>query len=326
MGTLARRGDSWRAQIARKGIRESATFPTRQQAVDWIVAREAEILAGKVVAGRQTLAAVIERWETGRKVSKSDQVRLRAFERLSWASEPVAKLTAETLSTWRDARLAEVSPGTVIREMTTLRTLLEYARRDLGWLAVNPLADVRRPPEPPARKRLIGQAEIDALIAKLGYTGQVETIEHEIAVALLLALETGMRAGELLGLRPADVRGAVAYLPKTKNGDSREVPLSRRARELVEALRAKKLVRIRTRSDGRLFHITPAVLDAAFRRARDRAGLSGFTFHDSRANALTRLAQVLAPLDLARMIGHRDLGSLLIYYRPSAASIAERLG
>jgi integrase len=110
--------------------------------------------------------------------------------------------------------------------MTTLRTLLEYARRDLAWIAVNPLADVRRPPEPPPRKRLI----------------------------------------------------------------------------------------------------TPAVLDAAFRRARDRAGLSGFTFHDSRANALTRLAQVLAPLDLARMIGHRDLGSLLVYYRPSAASIAERLG
>jgi hypothetical protein len=99
MGTLARRGDSWRAQIARKGIRESATFPTRQQAVDWIVAREAEILAGKVVAGRQTLCAVIERWEAGRKVSKSDQVRLRAFERLSWASDPLSRLTAETLST-----------------------------------------------------------------------------------------------------------------------------------------------------------------------------------------------------------------------------------
>ena len=56
MGTVARRGEVWRAQIARAGIRESRTFATRQQAIDWIVAREAAILSGKVLSGRQTLA------------------------------------------------------------------------------------------------------------------------------------------------------------------------------------------------------------------------------------------------------------------------------
>ena len=79
MGTIVRRGTVWRAQIARKGIRESRTFDTRQQAVDWVTTREADILSGKVAAGRETLASAIDRWEASRTVTRSDQTRLRAF-------------------------------------------------------------------------------------------------------------------------------------------------------------------------------------------------------------------------------------------------------
>lgn len=49
------------------------------------------------------------------------------------------------------------------------------------------------------------------------------------------------------------------------------------------------------------------------------------TFHDARHEACTRLARKLEVLDLARMIGHRDPRSLMIYYNPTASEIAERL-
>jgi integrase len=236
-------------------------------------------------------------------------------------------LTPETLSGWRDARLAVVSPATVAREMTTIRSVIEFARRDLGWLSVNPVRDVRSPQEPPARRRLITDDELSAMLAALGYTGTVTTVRHEVAVALLLALETAMRAGEILGLRWSDISGQVATLPKTKNGDRREVPLSSRAVALLESMRGRRLDHVRVlRTDGRIFHVDPDSLDVLFRRARKEAGLDGFTFHDSRATALTRLAKVLTPLELARMVGHRDLNSLLSYYAEPAASLAARLG
>jgi integrase len=66
--------------------------------------------------------------------------------------------------------------------------------------------------------------------------------------------------------------------------------------------------------------------DALFRKCRDRAGIVGLHFHDSRHEAITRLAQRLDVLDLARMVGHRDLKMLQAYYNATAEEIAARLG
>ena len=72
--------------------------------------------------------------------------------------------------------------------------------------------------------------------------------------------------------------------------------------------------------------IAKADADALFRKARARAGLSGFTFHDSRATALTRLSRQVDVMTLARISGHRDLALLLrVYYRETPAQIAARL-
>ncbi len=53
-----------------------------------------------------------------------------------------------------------------------------------------------------------------------------------------LALETAMRQGEILALRweHIDLRHGVAHLPETKNGHSRDVPLSRRARNFLQMM------------------------------------------------------------------------------------------
>lgn len=329
MGTILRRGATYRAQVARRGVRDSATFPTRQEAVDWIMRRESEILAGRAHVDERTFAGAVRKYLEAAPRSKSDELRLKRFEHLEWADTPLLDLAPETIAAWRDARLKLVRPGTVIREMTTMRSVLEAARREWRWIEKNPIAEVRRPPAPPARRAVISDADRDALVAVLGFDGvRVETIRHEAAVALLLALETAMRAGELLALAPDDVdeRRRVARIRKSKTGPGRDVPLSTRAVELFGLLRAKTLIRVRTRRAGRLFHIDGASLDTTFRRARTEAGLSGFTFHDARATALTRLSRILQPLELARMSGHADLNQLLVYYRESVETLAERLG
>lgn len=60
-------------------------------------------------------------------------------------------------------------------------------------------------------------------------------------------------------------------------------------------------------------------------KVRNRAGPKGFTFHDSRHTACTKLAQKLKPMDMAKMLGHRDLRSTLVYYNPRGEDLADML-
>lgn len=73
------------------------------------------------------------------------------------------------------------------------------------------------------------------------------------------------------------------------------------------------------------FGITSATLDAMFRKAKEKVGIEGMTFHDTRHEAITRLAKKLHVLDLARMVGHSDIRQLQAYYNETAADIAARL-
>lgn len=127
-----------------------------------------------------------------------------------------------------------------------------------------------------------------------------------------------MRAGEICGLRPEHISGRVATLLETKNGTKRAVPLSTRAAALLQLLPAPA-------EGGTVFGITAKSLDALFRKARTRAMIAGGTFHNTRHLAITRLARKLNVLDLARMVGHRDLRQLQVYYNESAHDIAARL-
>jgi integrase len=117
---------------------------------------------------------------------------------------------------------------------------------------------------------------------------------------------------------PRDVAGRVATLIETKNGTKRKVPLSPRAVALLELLPPPK-------ENGTVFGLTAKSLDALFRKAKTRAAIDDATFHDTRHLAITRLAKKLNVLDLARMVGHRDLKQLQVYYNETAEEMAKRL-
>jgi len=89
--------------------------------------------------------------------------------------------------------------------------------------------------------------------------------------------------------------------------------LSKRAIELLDKVKPK------------YFTVNSALHSVLFRRACIDAGVEGITFHDSRSAALMRLSKKLDILDLARMTGHKDLKSLMIYYRKTASELADQL-
>lgn len=104
----------------------------------------------------------------------------------------------------------------------------------------------------------------------------------------------------------------------TKNGMKRDVPMSTRAVALLELLPKEN-------QGEPLFSLTSASLDHLFRKGRDRSMIEELTFHDTRHEAITRLAKKLNVLELGRMVGHRDLRMLQIYYNETSDQLAKLL-
>jgi integrase len=132
---------------------------------------------------------------------------------------------------------------------------------------------------------------------------------------VVLALATGARLGELLGLRWADVdltRG-VARLARTKNGEPRTLPLAGHALAILKARAAER------RSDASFVFPsehgrTPATLRKPWERALAEAGIADFRFHDLRHTAASYLAMTGAtPTDIAAVLGHKTLAMVKRY-------------
>jgi hypothetical protein len=270
MASISRIGKRWRAQVFVRGVRASQVFDTKAQASAWALEQQAELAGDKLPD--KTFGEALERY--GREVAPQHRGyvwelrRLGAMGRHRLAGKRLALIVGSDIADWRDDRLRSVAPASVLREMKLMRSVFESCRRDFGWLRENPMRDVTRPTAPPSRKRRITADEIERLKLAFGLGEQMaaDTATQRVGLAFLLALETAMRAGELLGLHWRDV-------------------------DLVE-----------------------------------RASLEDLHFHDSRAEAIWRLSKKLDVLQLARVIGHRDLKSLLIFYDVSASELAKRLG
>jgi len=330
MASIVKCAGGWRVQIAIKGKRESGTYPTKAQAQAWAAMRETQIREEKttgITAGK-TCRDAFERYE--KEVSRTkrgyrwEALRLSAMGntvigKANFGDMKLSDVTPDFLGQWRDLRLQKVAGSTVNREMNLLSHVFSTAQREWGWMVASPTKDVRRPKNPPPRDRRISADEIDRLCLALGFDNMpVQNKSQAIAVAFLFAIETAMRAGEICALMPNHVSGNVAHLPMTKNGTKRDVPLSKRAIELLAFLPEPD-------PQKPLFDLTTASLDALFRKARGNSMIEGMTFHDTRHEAITRLAKKLNVLELARMVGHRDLRMLQIYYNETAAKLAELL-
>lgn len=324
MATINKRGKSYYVQIRKKGVTKYATFPTKSQAQNWANKIEYEIINGIYgTESEKTFADAIERYakevSTTKKGERWEIIRLNAWLKLPFAYYKIGDINTPVLANWRDDRLKLVKNSTVNRELNLMSALFEQCRREWQWITVNPVHDVKRPQQPQHRERIFTDNERDRICEQLGFSEgfPIETKQQIIAVAFLFALETAMRREELTTLEWSriNLKRRFLSLPVTKNGDARQVPLSKRAVELLERLKGF----------DRPFSIGKDVLSSLFRRACLNAKVENATFHDARATALTRLSKKLNVLELARMVGHRDIRSLQIYYRETAEELALKL-
>lgn len=318
---------TWRVQLEINGQRDSGTFDTKREADEWNARRSIEMRAEKTggPGANKTLRDLLRKYSEDvtptKRGNSKETIRLKTFEDPDQHKLPLKKkvqeVTSDDLGMWRNHRLDQNQPATVLRDMGLMSAVFEHAKTEWKWVKTNPMRDVRKPQTNEHRDRLISGVEARRMLRQLGHGKKVRTVSQAVAGAFLMALATGMRAGEICGLRWDDVRTEYVILSKTKTV-ARDVPLGPMARAVID--------RMRGWDDETVFGLSSASLDALFRKARKRARMSGFTFHDARHTACTHLAQRINVLDLCKMMGWVKTTQALTYYNPKARDIARRIG
>lgn len=262
--------------------------------------------------------------ELPKKIYTKELHRLKVFYDHDFAVWQLADIHRQDVRVWINKRLQQnVTGSTVRRKLNILSSVFRVCRQQWQWMleAHNRMQEVVKPKAPLPRDRRISQHEIEQIVQGLGYdeSKAIKTQRQEIAVAFLLAIETAMRQGELwrLDWRNVILDKRTVRLIDTKNGDAREVPLSTRAVELF--------IKLGQKQSGQVFTHPQQSAGPIFKSVRNMASIVDLRFHDTRHEAITRLAKRLDMLELARMVGHRDLRSLMIYYNATAEELAQKL-
>lgn len=344
MASYQKRGNAWRVIIRRNTpVAITRTFDTKTEAMIWVTSKESELQGLKNGnLPNHTLAEAFDRYLNEvsilKKGHETEKLRINIWlESMPFVDKLLKDIKTPMIAKWRDKRLKDkrlkdksiglyvtISPATVAREMNILRSVFEVARREWHWIEENPMNDVRKPPKSKDRDKRVSDDDIERICTILGYEegAAITTMQQQAACVVLLAVETAMRRGEILGLTwdRVNLQRRFVRLVDTKNGDSRNVPLSKRAIAVFEQIK-----RVKVPPSSPVFTITEGYYSKRFATSCEQLEIEGIRGHDLRHEAITRLAQKLAIADLARMVGHKDLRSLSIYYNATATEIAERL-
>jgi len=367
MGTIVKRGElQWQAKIRKKGFPvQSRTFMYKEDAEKWIRATEREQETSGFIdrraAEKNSLAEVLKRYKgeitPSKKSAEIESIKIDVILRDHPLSTlKMSAITSTAIAAWRDRRLKLVTGAMVNREIDIISTVLNHARREWGIYVENPIPYVKRPQKARARDRRSSPFEeqylLDALAEgerKADGTFGKGARNPWIAPFVRFAFETAMRRVEMLALQRenVDLVRCIAYLPDTKNGDARDVPLSSRAIAILMELpyHSDQDAAAYSERHGAVFPITAMALRKGFERAIARAQLKytddcqrnhqhevadfleDVHFHDTRHEAASRMAEKLSNvLELSAVTGHKDLRMLKRYYYPRAEDLAKKLG
>ena len=249
----------------------------------------------------------------------------RSYEREDWVvnhqlkpffRRKVAAIRRTDVQRYVTERRPDVSAGTVSKELVVLKHLLRLA---VEWevMPFNPAQGVKGPKIPPGRVRYLQPTELRDLL---------DVCPEWLRPIAALAACTGMRRGEILGLRWLDVDmvNHRIMLPLTKNGEGRIVYLNQSALAALGSLPVDE----RTKMTDRLFAaVTPNQASVAFQRACQKLGIQDFRFHDLRHTAASWMRMAGADIHtVAQILGHKDLRMAIRYQHLSPAFLAEAVG
>ena len=325
MATIEQRANgTWRTKIRKKGYPSlSASFDTKAEAQRWASEIEGDMSRKRFVDTREaeatTIAEALKRYASEvsaqKKGARQELTRIKTWSDGKYGAKSLAELRSSDLAEYRDARLAEgMSTNTVRLSLALISHLYTVAIKDWGIEGLsNPVAKLRMPKGSRERDRRPTSSELTDVLKAAA------AIHNEMPVVIEIAIETAMRRSELLTLRREHIKGKHALLEDTKNGSRRLVPLSLRARALLESLPA--------RIDGSVFSLAAHSVSQYFLRACRAAKVEGLHFHDMRHEGTSRLFEKgLSIMEVASITGHKTMSMLKRYTHLCPDALADKLG
>jgi integrase len=360
---LAGRKPSWEARISIKGNpNESKSFPSKRAAAEWVQQRELQLRKGGRVSRKgekTTIAEALTEYldahsktdKDGNKVSTLTNTKRYAVESVSYH---LGRFTVNTLDRKKISaflkKLQETvipapanktkshplydgdkqrtySPGSARKLFYALKTAIEWHAREHNYELGDKFTAVEVPPawSAPRDRRLNGDEEQRLMAACDGMYKDPEGWRLLIG----MALETAMRAGELLGMRWDEVKLQERFvmIPKAreKTRKGRQVPLSKKALGILA-----KLGKRRSKGEARVFESFPessVLLGRGFKRITKRAGCDDLRFHDLRHEATARFFErtQLQTMEIALITGHTELKTLQRYANLRPSILASKL-
>jgi integrase len=316
---------SYRVKIRLKGYPiQSATFERVTDAKKWAQQTESAIREGRhfktTEAKRHTMAELIDRYIKNVLPTKPKAIRKQTALLQRWRSEigshALADVTPSLIAECRDKLAGEItlrgkprSMATVNRYMAALSIALTTAVKEWGWLDDTPMRKVTKGKESRGRVRFLSDDERIRLLKTCK-----ESSNPYLYTVVVLALSTGMRQGEIMGLAwdVVDLNQGRAILHETKNGERRAVAITGHALELL-----KELSKVRRIDCNLLFPSRENApqkpqksmdLRTPWETTVKKAELQDFKFHDLRHSAASYLAMNGASLaEIAEVLGHKTL-------------------
>ncbi|UOO89202.1 site-specific integrase [Vitreoscilla massiliensis] len=317
-----------KAQNGKPEINKASTFDRKADAQAWASKIETDwqlMRAG--LTPKLPFSEVIERYlnevTPTKGGQKSETLRLKRILKTPLATVLLNELSDIQLRQWVDKRLTEVSNDAVIREWSTISHVLTVTVKEWRLLPENYMLRMKKPQKSKPRTRRVTEEEIEKICLCSGYSKDNAPLKQtqRVGAAFCFAIETAMRQGEIAGLLKKNVflDENYVHLETTKNGESRNVPLSPEAKIILKQVMS-------AHNGLTAFQVPAASMDAQFRKIKKLAMIEDLHFHDTRREAITRLCKLYEPMELAKISGHKDLRVLLnTYYAPSAPELAEKM-
>ena len=313
MPSIRKRNNKYQVQVRTQGQQISKTFTLLKDAKKWGMFYESKINLGvdlEVLDKNLTLKYLINRYLLEITPTKKGfiQERIRLIRLLK---EPITNNKIYLLKTkdfvkFKNKRIKDGN-RTCAYDLVLLHHVYNTAIKQWCYpITLNPLSNIKKPKCNPPRERRLNDNELNYI---LNHKFKNNNMEHVIE----LALETGMRRGEILSITNDDVKGNHIYLADTKNGSPRKIPLTKKIKEIID----KSVLP---------YSISSNAVRLSWYRMIKRAGIVDLHFHDLRHEAISRFFEKgLSIPEVSLISGHKDVRQLMRYTHLKINNLIDKL-
>ena len=312
MASIRQRTGRWNVQVRRKNYPLlSKTFTSKESARYWGRKMERLVDQKKLnITNYPTLKEIIKRYIREVSIHKLGYLieieHLKAILQTKIINKPVDTITPQDLSDYRNKRLLKVRTSTIIRELNIIQHIFNVVNNEWGLQLTNPCKYVSKPKVNNKRERRLSADEYNFLLKN-------NSINQTLNNIIEIALETGMRRGEILNIHSEHIKGQTLLIPVTKNGHARTIPLTSRALCVLENSKLP-------------FSMSANAVRLAWDRLKKKGNIQDLHFHDLRHEAISCFFEKgLSIPEVALISGHKDVRMLFRYTHLRAEDIVNKL-